>query len=132
MNTKIKEHIDHLQNLKKDLDYRIEVLGKLGDILKDIPDLNVSSYPDTIDFDDPTRKQAVAIMEKLGAGKWDKDVLENGRLEYTNTTLFPGIRIRLWSAEPPPSCKIVEYEEVIPAHQVEETKIKKYKLVCNE
>jgi len=88
---------------------------------------------DSLDFDRLNHEQVIAVMKHLKAGKWTKELNADGvTLDYVNDTLIAGWKVRLWSATPPATCKLVEVEvdveeQIIPAH-----KKKQFKLVCKE
>jgi hypothetical protein len=93
--------------------------------------VSVTCGYDKIDIDNPSREQVVKLMLLLG-GKWNKETGCGTSINYTRVDPVDGLRVRLWSADPPPSCRIVTEEvhvpeKVIPAHT--ETKTK---LVCIE
>lgn len=89
-------------------------------------------FGDQIDFDKLTHKEVIQVIKALG-GKWKKEV--NAQLKETvdYTQDIDGMRVRCWQGQPPPSCRIVEVEEVIPAHtvQVPEQKRVIRKMVCS-
>ena len=79
--------------------------------------LSFGGYGDysTIDFDYPGRNQVIDLITHMKAGKWDKEVsASEGRMDYKNKTLI-SMPLRIYAAEPPPSCKIVEVPVEIPA-----------------
>jgi hypothetical protein len=83
-------------------------------------------YPHSVDIDNPSREDALRLMQAFG-GKWQKTV--NGiNIDYCQE--IDGVTVRLWSTPPPPSCRIVEVEEVVPAEP--EKRVMKRKLVCIE
>lgn len=84
-------------------------------------------YCDGIDINRPTREEAKAIRAKLPKGlKWRKELCgDQSTLNYS--TVVEGVTIRLWSTPPPPSCKIV-YEEILIPARTERIP----KLVCKE
>lgn len=80
------------------------------------------------DFDNLPHEKIVKVMLAFG-GKWEKAPgVVDGTIDYTATV--DGVLVRCWSGQPPPSCKIVEVEEIIPA--VPESKRIVRKLVCKE
>lgn len=84
-----------------------------------------------IDFDNLTHSQVVQVVRAFG-GKWDKTVADSdkSRVDYQTREPVSGVTIRCWQGEPPPSCKIVEVEEEIPATVVPARKVKVKKMVC--
>lgn len=77
-----------------------------------------------IDFDNLSHEKVIKLVQ-LFPGKWDKEPCGH-RVHYT---LQQGnFRLRCYAGEPPPNCKIVEVEEVIPAQP--ERIEKRRRLVC--
>jgi hypothetical protein len=81
-----------------------------------------------IDINWPTREQAVQCILHL-PGKWEKHYAQT---KITYTANIEGTDVRIYEADPPPHCSIVEEvvkipERTIPAH--EETV---RKIVCHE
>ena len=85
----------------------------------------------TLDIDRPARETVMNIL-KAFPGKWDKEQtqgVEQPSINYQRE-VAPGIVLRLWASPPPPTCKLVEEEVVIPAQP--ERIEKRMKLVCKE
>jgi len=83
-------------------------------------------YSDYLDFNGLTRQESVDVMLMLKAGKWTKSVnLANPEMIDYNTEI-DGMKVRLWAAAPPDSCRVIEVEEEVPA-----TKIVRRKLICS-
>ncbi len=81
-------------------------------------------YPQSVDIDNPSREDALALMKAFG-GKWTKNV--NGvNVDYWQK--IGDAIVRLWSTPPPPSCRVVEVEEIVPAKP--EEKVIRKRLVC--
>lgn len=94
--------------------------------------LKVSTVCGWIDFDNPTREQALEVI-KAFPGTWDKQQSSGSTpqaplLDYAKYD--NGVRIRLYAAPPPPSCRLVEEEYEVPA--VPARKEKRMKLVCEQ
>lgn len=88
-----------------------------------------SIYGDTLDFDNLSHVEIVALMKVFAAGRWTKTPSDyDARIHYE--TKLNGIKIRCWSGEPPPNCKIVEEIISVPA-QPATTRLRK-RLVCTE
>jgi hypothetical protein len=83
-----------------------------------------------IDFDNPGRSDVVEILKRFG-GEWHKELSfgHPDRIDYTREA-EPGLKIRLYHAEPPPSCVVVTEDVLVPA--VPEHTVKRIKLVCAE
>lgn len=81
----------------------------------------------SIDIDNTDRAITTALISYLKAGIWTKEPAYNATINYVNTTLL-NIPIRIYGAEPPPSCKIVEEDVEIPAQPARIEKRKR--VVC--
>lgn len=67
-----------------------------------------------IDFNYPQdRKEVIAIIRHFG-GKWDKTVATES-MSYHRRGLVDGLQVVIYSAVLPPSCKVVETTEEVPA-----------------
>jgi hypothetical protein len=80
----------------------------------------------TLDFDNPTRADVQNLMRVLGGGKWTKEKSgTDGRLNYeTEQPVFGGdVKLRLWAAQPPGTCRMVEKKVVIPAEPAKPERI---------
>lgn len=86
-------------------------------------------YGNFIDFNNPSRDDVRVILSRLSGGKWEKNVNMSGNsIDYVSEKEFaPGMKFRLWSAEPPPSCKMVSEEVAVPA-RIEN----RWKMVCSD
>ena len=80
-------------------------------------DLNVSFCCNFIDFDYLGREKTIDLIQHFHAGKWDKELTssDSGKINYVNKNLLTNAKLRIYGAEPPPSCKIVEESYEIPA-----------------
>lgn len=91
--------------------------------------LDPNEYPisligNGIDFDGLSHEKVIEVI-KLFTGKWVKEPAGT-RIHYV---LKQGdFQLRCYAGEPPPNCKIVEVEEVIPAQP--ERIEKRLKLIC--
>lgn len=108
----------------------IELLEKMGSLIDKLPDdiadkCNV--YGVQIDIDSLTREQAVSVMGILHAGKWTKNINATQPTAIDYETTIDSVKVRLWAAGPPNSCRVVEFEEELPA-----TKIIRRRLVCSD
>lgn len=121
------------------IDAQIETLKRqrenvvlLGEKLADFPhDVNLSVYGEFVDFDNLTRAQVVALITHLKSGKWDKSPSnQSGKIDYVNAGFLKDAKLRIWAAEPPASCKLVEEDVEIPAQPARIEK--RMKLVCKE
>jgi len=108
-------------------------LAKLGEmicVLNRVPEEIVRKcevYNEQLDFNNLTREETVAILSALPAGTWTKSV--NASLPYLidYEGVVDGVKVRLWGAAPPESCRVIEVEEVVPA-----TTIKRRKIICSD
>lgn len=124
-NTQIE--ISRLAEQIKNARKRIQWLKANADKIESIG-LNVSTCCGVIDFDNPTREQALEAL-KAFAPKWEKAPgYSNGAIHYIAKQ--DGITLRLYDAPPPPSCQLVEEEVLIPS--VPARIEKRMKLVCKE
>jgi hypothetical protein len=119
---------DHILQLQKQ---RENVL-LLGDKLKDFPhEVSLAVFGEFIDIEHLDRAKVVALISHLKSGKWDKTPSGSpGKIDYVNTGFLNGAKMRIWAADPPPSCKLVEEQVEIPAQPARIEK--RLKLVCKE
>jgi hypothetical protein len=80
-----------------------------------------------LDFNNPGRELTVAALQLFG-GKWTKEPCGYSTINYIQQ--IDGFTLRLYGASPPPSCRLEEVEEIIPAQP--ERREKRLKLVCTE
>jgi hypothetical protein len=110
----------------------IELQLKLEGFPKKL-NLSLSGYSpesQSIDFDFPGRAETVELITFLKAGKWDKALSNSeGKIDYINKHLI-SMKLRIYAAEPPGSCKIIETEVEIPAQPAR--KIIRKTLQCTE
>jgi hypothetical protein len=83
----------------------------------------------SFDFDNPTREDVVKILQHF-PGKWDKELHDATHINYTSQEQHQGFHVRCYNSPPPPSCKLVEVEELVPA--IEARTVKRLKLQCVE
>ena len=98
-----------------------------ADLIEQV-DVIPSGYDMVFDFDYLTHDKIILVIQ-LFPGKWEKS-LDGEKITYTREEV-EGVTIRCYRGEPPPSCKIVEEEVVVPEHVVPETKKLVRKLVCS-
>lgn len=90
--------------------------------------LPCSFFDAIIDFDCLPHADVIKVI-KLFGGKWKKEPgAHDATVHYTTT--YKGIELRCYSGSPPPNCKVVEVEELIPSHYEPERRVKRRKLVC--
>ena len=81
-----------------------------------------------IDFDNLKREQVLLVIKVLAVGKWEKSPNYSGTtLDYSNVQ--DGFNIRIWGAEPPASCQLIEEEYEEPAQPAKISK--RFRLVCS-
>ena len=91
----------------------------------------VSVMHGLIDIDHPSRRDVEKCLYFLKGQKWDKteNRADSGRLNYiTRNEFIDGYRVRLWCADPPATCRLVEEQVEVPA-QPARKEIRK-RLVC--
>lgn len=134
---KLKQQID---NAIAAQNAAIENIGKAIEALRffqaqyldlELDKATVSYYGGYIDFNTPSRNDVRAILSRIKGGKWSKCKNSNeSSLNYiSEREIVPGVKFRIWGAEPPPSCKLVEEDvlvEAVPAH-IE----KRFRMVCD-
>lgn len=84
-----------------------------------------------IDIDNPSRRDVEKCLYFMKGQKWDKtqNAATRCTLNYiTRDEFIDGYRVRLWSADPPATCRLVEEEVEVPA-QPARKEIRK-RLVC--
>lgn len=118
----LHEQREHARKRLAKCDEAAAILAKLPIHLLD----KVYIGSEQIDLDNLSHAQATEAMRALAAGRWERkpNGMTADTLDYAANV--DGIAVRLWSAGAPESCRVVEYEETIPAHTV-----KRRKLVCN-
>lgn len=84
---------------------------------------------DHIDFEELSHKEVISVIRTLG-GKWEKNPEGNDRITYRNDKNEDGLVIRCYKGEPPPSCRVVEVEEHVPAVVIPASVRKVRKIVC--
>lgn len=139
---KIRPIIKSLNAQIKDLEARKRWVHKHSKVLAQLPDGYFCGG--TLDFDHLEHRDVIRVIRAMG-GKWKKSKNENvydggklvqGRVDYEQE--IDGLKVRCYAGKAPPSCRIVEYEEVIPAHVipavpeklVPEQRVKKTKMIC--
>jgi len=113
---------------RKQLQERISKLDEIKEVMRKLPVHIISKcreYDGQLDIDTLTREEVVTALSSLGAGRWSKSVntAYDAALDYHGEV--NGIKVRLWAAGAPESCRVVEVEETIP-----EQKVIRRKLVC--
>ena len=83
-----------------------------------------------LDFDRLPHKEIVKVVRELG-GKWKKTPngeSNPGKVDYE--TKVGDVLVCCWAGDPPPSCRIVEVEEIIPERIIPASVRKVKKMIC--
>jgi hypothetical protein len=127
----VDEQVSRLLSEIEDRQKKIKWLVEHRDKLQKTGVQLGSCVGDILDFDNLTHKEVIGVVRALG-GKWKKTPNFNkaGRIDYQ--TEIDGMSVRCWAGEAPPSCKIVEVEELVP-EQVIPAHVKKVrKMICSD
>lgn len=81
-------------------------------------------YSGGFDFDSLPHDEIVKVIKVIG-GTWKKEPCGHDKINYIG--MLDGVTVRCWAGEPPPSCKIISEEVLIPAQ-----KVIRQRLVCKE
>lgn len=123
----IETEIEVLQKRIKEMEAKLDWLKAHRLDLAFVPNVSANTQL-PIDFDQLSHAEVIAVIKALG-GTWRKEINSSKTtIDYRAT--IDGQSVRCWSGQPPPSCKIVVVEEVVPAQP--ETKRKVAKLVCSD
>jgi len=119
-----------IEEAKTRYERELDMLVRMAGVINSLPE-HISErcciYNDYLDFNQLSREESLTIMKTLSAGKWAKSVNNYDSTTIDYNTEIDGIKVRLWAAAPPDSCRVIEVEEEVPA-----TKIIRRKLICNE
>jgi hypothetical protein len=125
----VTEVIAELRTQVKELIARIEWLETNKAKLETINATRVTGYSNLMDFDHLPHAEVIKVIRAFG-GKWTKTPADNNTIHY-ETTLPDGKRIRCFQGQPPPSCRIIEVEEHVPAVTLPATTRKVKKMICS-
>jgi hypothetical protein len=107
----------------------VPIMALLPGEVKERASIVSASSGGYLDLDNLNREEVSAVMHALSAGRWERQPSSTeGCIDYTATV--QGVKVRLYAAAPPNSCRMVEVEEVIPAQP--ERIVKKRKLMCGD
>lgn len=119
----IKEIVSQIRTLGQRIRWlrrnraRLEKVAKQGNL-----------FGGRLDFDRLSHKEVIQTIKAIG-GKWKKTPgHEPGKIDYT--TEIEGVEVKCWAGEPPPSCRIIEVEELIPEVTIPAHTKKVRKMVC--
>ena len=120
-----QEQIDFVTEQIRKLGKRLRFLRAHKALMETLP----ASGPcyEGLDFDNLSHADVIKVIRGFG-GKWKKEACGDNRINYE--AQIQGVRVRCWQGEPPPNCKVIEYEEIIPERVVPAQVVKKRKLVC--
>jgi len=123
----VEEKIEILKAQIRKAGKQIRWFRKYGEQFKSLPD--GTYYGAAVDFDGLSHDQVIKVIRALG-GKWKKslNLSSEGRVDYQ--TEIDGQVVRCWRGQPPPSCKIVEVEELVPAVNIPARIVKVKKMIC--
>lgn len=126
----VKDEIATLNFQIKTLRDRKKFLQDYRHTLKKLPEAHFCG--NTLDFDRLPHKEVIRVIRTLG-GKWKKSETLGGsevagRIDY-QTSIGPQ-PVRCWAGEPPPTCRLVEVEEEVPAQVIPAHTRKVRKLIC--
>ncbi len=123
----VQAEIDRLKQDIKDRAKKIKWLLKNQPKLEQLPEGQFVGST-LMDFDNLPHADVVKVVRVLG-GKWTKTPgAATGTIDYASE--FDGLRVRCWKGEAPPSCRIIEVEEHVPAVTIPATTRMVKKMVC--
>ena len=108
----------------------LDMLTRMAGVIDGLPEHIAEKcgiYNEYLDFNQLSREEAITVIGMLKAGKWTKSVNAYSPETIDYNTEIDGVKVRLWAAAPPGSCRVVEVEEELPA-----TKIVRRKLICSD
>jgi hypothetical protein len=133
----IKWLISRLTSVDAEVDYAIRHAQNKREIFTQLAELGLNFEPSiscvtrsNFDIDYLNRDAVLEVLRKMG-GTWDKTPADYGaKMNYVRREKFHGRTVKLCAAEPPPTCRVVEEEVVIPAQP--EQRVMRKKLVCTD
>ncbi len=124
----VDEQVNILRKRVVDLRAQIKWLKNHGKKLAEVNGQVIPIYDNQFDLDNLPHKEVVKLIRALG-GKWKKSASATAnRINYE--TMVDGMIVRCWAGEPPPSCKIVEVEELVPEKVIPAHTRKVTKMIC--
>ena len=104
---------------------KVAFLDTVADKLADLQ-LEARFYGAFLDFDSLPHQDVIKAIRVIG-GKWEKTPsIQEGKVDYTQD--FGAYTLRLWAGDPPPNCKVIEYEETLPP--LPARTVKRHRLEC--
>jgi hypothetical protein len=125
---KVETEVDRL---RAEIKARVEKIKWLRSNRAKLEALPKGSFcGDKLDFDNLPHAEVVKVIRALG-GKWKKTPTHasDNRIDYS-AELGP-MQVRCYSGEPPPSCRIIEVEELVPERVIPASVRKVRKMVCS-
>lgn len=121
-----QEKIDFLLREIRRLGKQIRWLRKHQVKLEALP-TSVTCGSEKVDFENLSHADVIKVIRAFG-GKWKKEPIGDNQINYV--TDIDGLLVRCWRGEPPPNCRVIEVEEMIPERVIPAQVIKRKKLVC--
>lgn len=114
---------------QREHDERLRCWQSCAHVIEKVPaDLTRKCYvgnEKALDIDNLTRHEVVRVLAALQGGKWKKELNTGNESLIDYIAEIEGVRVRLWAAAPPETCRIIEVTEEIPAK-----KVTRKKLIC--
>ena len=122
--------IEELIEDRKRIDAHIGWLKKHQATI-DSMSIEPSMYCMGIDYDNANRSQILEVI-KAFPGVWDKNINSSDptKMDYVRRSTDREPRIRIWSGELPPTCKLVEEWVNVPA--IPAARVRKLVVKCSE
>lgn len=118
------------ERLQDEIALRQRQLGFIDALAEKLGALNLPMSiggANSLDFDYLPHSDVTKVIRTIG-GKWKKEPADNGKVHYTQQ--MGPFEIRCYAGDPPPNCKVVEVEELIPAQPARV--VKRKKMVCTQ
>lgn len=90
--------------------------------------IRCSCWSNNLDFDRLSHDQVVKVMLAF-PGEWDKQYTSSTNIDYILDLPDEKMRVRCWQGAPPPNCKIIEVDQVIPAQPERTVKVRKLQCI---
>lgn len=110
----VQDEIDRLKEQIANKNSHIKWLEKHRAKLESLPPASINDFIGWLDFDNLSHELVMEVVKGFG-GKWEKCVSFGSQDRIDYSTWFDGFRVRCYAGQPPPACKIVEVEELVPA-----------------
>lgn len=99
---------------------RLRGLEILAAFMQRVPDCLIPKCREFncgLEMNNLTRDEVIIATRELNGGKWTKKPNSYDALALDYETRIDGIRVRLWAAAPPGTCRIIEEKFTIPASE---------------